>query len=258
MDGVIADFDKRMKQIAPGRTTVDESLETDRIIAAHETFFEDLPIIEGCQRAIGVLSFYYEIYFLSTPMYAVPHSYSGKRRWIRRYFGEWADKRLILTHRKDLAIGHYLIDDRTKNGAGEFKGKLIRYGSLDFPSWSIITSYLVKQATKGFWRWVPGRQQDCQYKKFCLWSFKIFNFGFDGYILRYEAATTLPWHTDQIKGKHWRLNIKVFGKAYFLVKGISRKLWHDRFIFFRPDLHAHSLSVIKPTVKLSFGFAKFD
>ena len=36
-------------------------------------------------------------------------------------------KRIFLTHRKDLLMGDILIDDRTANGAGEFKGKLILF-----------------------------------------------------------------------------------------------------------------------------------
>jgi hypothetical protein len=42
-----------------------------------------------------------------------------KRIWIERYFGKLATN-LILTQRKGLNIGEYLVDDRTWNGAGEF------------------------------------------------------------------------------------------------------------------------------------------
>lgn len=35
---------------------------------------------------------------------------------------------MFVTHRKDLLIGDYLIDDRTKNGAGEFSGELLQFG----------------------------------------------------------------------------------------------------------------------------------
>ena len=52
-------------------------------------------------------------------------------------------KRLILTHRKDLLIGDYLIDDRLKNGAGEFKGELIHFGTIKFPDWKTVLEYLL-------------------------------------------------------------------------------------------------------------------
>ena len=38
-------------------------------------------------------------------------------------------KKIILTHRKDLVSGDYLIDDRSKNGASEFCDEWIQFGS---------------------------------------------------------------------------------------------------------------------------------
>ena len=52
---------------------------------------------------------------------------------------------------EDLLLGDYLIDDRLKNGAGEFCGELLRYG-LDwendnkpnkYPTWESILEYLL-------------------------------------------------------------------------------------------------------------------
>lgn len=50
-------------------------------------------------------------------------------------------KRLILTHHKNLNKGDYLIDDRTKNGAGEFEGKLIQFGTEEYPDWKSVLAY---------------------------------------------------------------------------------------------------------------------
>lgn len=36
-----------------------------------------------------------------------------------------------------------LVDDRAKNGAGEFKGELIRFGSDKFPDWAVAKKYLM-------------------------------------------------------------------------------------------------------------------
>ena len=74
----------------------------------------------------------YDIYIASTAPWNNIESLSHKRIWIEKYFGDKLRKRLILTHRKDLLIGDYLIDDRTANGAGEFQGKLIQFGSINF------------------------------------------------------------------------------------------------------------------------------
>ena len=72
----------------------------------------------------------FDVYFLSTPVYKLPESYASKRIWIKNNFGDWADKRLILTHRKDLCIGDYLIDDRLKNGSENFKGIHLHFGKV--------------------------------------------------------------------------------------------------------------------------------
>jgi 5'(3')-deoxyribonucleotidase len=53
---------------------------------------------------------------------------SEKILWIRKYFGDIFDKKIIISHRKDLLMGDYLIDDRKKNGASEFKGELLPFG----------------------------------------------------------------------------------------------------------------------------------
>ena len=39
-------------------------------------------------------------------------------------------------------IGDYLIDDRTKNGAGEFNGELVLFGSENYPNWKSVEEYL--------------------------------------------------------------------------------------------------------------------
>ena len=41
-------------------------------------------------------------------------------------------KRLILSHHKNLNQGDYLIDDRTKNGAGKFQGEHVHFGTEQF------------------------------------------------------------------------------------------------------------------------------
>jgi len=57
---------------------------------------------------------------------------------------------MFITHRKDLLLGDYLIDDRTKNGAGEFSGELLQFGvnwetgkEGQFPNWQSILDYLL-------------------------------------------------------------------------------------------------------------------
>jgi 5'(3')-deoxyribonucleotidase len=57
---------------------------------------------------------------------------------------EPAYKRLILTHHKNLNKGDFLIDDRPNNGACDFEGELILFGSAEFPNWKAVRDYLMK------------------------------------------------------------------------------------------------------------------
>ena len=75
----------------------------------------------------------------------------SERFWIEKYFGRIFHKRLVTTHQKNHLMGDYLIDDRLKNGAGEFTGELLRYGvdwendnsPNEYPTWdSILTKLL--------------------------------------------------------------------------------------------------------------------
>lgn len=70
----------------------------------------------------------FEVYLLSTAPWENPSAWSDKLNWVKRYLGENAYKRLILTHNKQLNRGWMLIDDRRTNGAGEFEGHLIQFG----------------------------------------------------------------------------------------------------------------------------------
>jgi len=67
---------------------------------------------------------------------------TDKLEWVKKYLGDVGYKRLILSHHKNLNKGAYLIDDRTKNGASEFEGELIRFGSDKFPDWASVLKYL--------------------------------------------------------------------------------------------------------------------
>ena len=49
-----------------------------------------------------------------------------------------------VSHNKHLAQGHFLIDARTANGAGNFPGKHIYFGpkGKDFPDWKAVLNYM--------------------------------------------------------------------------------------------------------------------
>ena len=48
-----------------------------------------------------------------------------------------------LSFRKGHYMGHFLIDDRTKYGAGEFIGEHIMFGTEPFKTWKEVLEYLL-------------------------------------------------------------------------------------------------------------------
>ena len=139
LDGVIADFISAMnshplRKIHP----YDEHPDTIPYI------FRNLIPIDGAVDAVKSLlqSDSYEVYFLSTAPWNNPSAWTDKRLWLEDQFGELANRKLILTHRKDLIKGDILIDDRPNNGADKFQGVWIQFGSQSFPDWKSILIHL--------------------------------------------------------------------------------------------------------------------
>ena len=145
MDGVIADFDGVIIKYLPHIKILTEDWrdEVDHICETNTRIFLEIEPISGAVDAVNQLWDKYEIYFLSTPMWNVPDSFKDKRLWLENHFGHRVHKRLILTHRKDLNIGDYLIDDRKTNGSENFKGYHIHFGQPEFPNWEAVLKFLL-------------------------------------------------------------------------------------------------------------------
>jgi 5'(3')-deoxyribonucleotidase len=103
----------------------------------------------GAVDAVRLLSKYFDLYILSTALWNNISAWLDKAAWVQKYFGDGKDsifyKRLIISHHKNLNRGDYLIDDRTKNGAGEFEGELIRFGSEPYPDWKAVIHHLMSE-----------------------------------------------------------------------------------------------------------------
>ena len=98
--------------------------------------------LSGALEAYRILVQHYDVYILSTAPWFNDSAWSSKILWVRKHLGDVAHKRLILSHHKNLLMGDYLIDDRTKNGAGEFTGEHIHFGTEQFPDWATVLKYL--------------------------------------------------------------------------------------------------------------------
>ncbi len=151
MDGVVASFagaiatlDPKLQLEDSGPGYEERSKRCTDLCIANPRIFKDLEPMKGANEAIQVLKRHFEIYFLSTPMWDVPESYTDKRLWLESHYGQWAHKRLILTHRKDLNWGDFLIDDTKRNGVEGFQGEHIHiFTDPQFPDWRSVTNYLI-------------------------------------------------------------------------------------------------------------------
>lgn len=145
MDGVCADFLAAIRRLEPNKQIVpgENSDWIYDVCVQNPMIFHDLEPIKGSIEAIKTLAEHYDIFFLSVPMWCVPDSFTGKRVWIEKHFGDLFKDRLILTTRKDLAIGHFLIDDRLKHGVSEFIGHHIHFDTELYPDWASVLNFLL-------------------------------------------------------------------------------------------------------------------
>lgn len=139
MDGVLVNFQKAIDdyhKTAPENLSKIYENDPDLIPG----IFRDAEPIPGAIESIKELhsTGYYDLCVATTSPWDNPYAAGDKMFWIQKYLGEEFFKSMIITHRKDLLDGDYLIDDRTANGAGEFKGMLIRFGSANYPDWKTV------------------------------------------------------------------------------------------------------------------------
>lgn len=110
-------------------------------------FFQNLLPINGAVESVKFLSSHenFEVYILSAPSIKNPHSYTEKRLWVEHHFGLDMVKKLIINNNKGLNKGDFLIDDFIEGrGQENFKGKIIHFGSVDFPDWEKVMLYFKK------------------------------------------------------------------------------------------------------------------
>ena len=138
MDNVLVDFSSGIERLDK---VVREQYKND--LDEVPGIFALMDPLEGAIESYKSLSQIFDTYILSTSPWENPSALSDKLLWVKKYLGDCAYKRLILTHHKNLNMGDYLIDDRTKNGAAEFQGEHILFGSDQFPGWKSVVSYLM-------------------------------------------------------------------------------------------------------------------
>lgn len=138
MDGVIVDFESGIAKLS-NETKEKYKDNLDEVPG----IFSLMDPIPGAIEAVHLLAKHYDVYILSTSPWNNPTSASDKIEWIKKYLSSIFHKRVILTHHKELVTGDYLIDDNFKNGAREFQGEWIHFGSEQFPDWDAVLKYLL-------------------------------------------------------------------------------------------------------------------
>ena len=150
MDGVIVNFGKAIQDWYDKHPHLVERYKEfpDHI----QGLFRNPPPMEGAIEAVKKLheSGKYELFIATSAPWGNAGSAGDKRMWLEDYFGDLFHKKMFVTHRKDLLLGDYLIDDRTKNGAGEFSGEHLQFGVNyednkvgPYPDWNSILDYLL-------------------------------------------------------------------------------------------------------------------
>ena len=137
MDNVLVDFESGLAQVSE-----EVKQEYEGRLDEIPGLFSLMKPMLGAIDAMHELQKRYDLFILSTAPWKNPSAWSDKVTWVTKYLDDVFHKRMVITHRKDLCQGDYLIDDRGKNGTSEFAGEWIEFGSEKFPDWNSVLKYL--------------------------------------------------------------------------------------------------------------------
>ncbi len=142
MDNVLVDFKSGIDRLEAS-TIKEYSERLDEVPG----IFAKMDPMPYAIHSVSKLANKYDLYILSTAPWLNPSAWIDKVEWIQKHFGKDKSsllyKRLIISHNKHLNYGDYLIDDRPNNGAKDFKGEWIHFGSDSFPGWNSVIEYLI-------------------------------------------------------------------------------------------------------------------
>lgn len=141
MDSVLVDFAGAVKnKLTPEETE------------KYRDHYDDVPDIfarmepvKGAVEAFQYLSEHYNTFLLSTAPWDNNNAWCDKLNWVKKYLGEKAKKRIVLSHHKDLNQGTFLIDDSSRNGAKEFCGKWFQFGKKPYENWDKMLLFMKKE-----------------------------------------------------------------------------------------------------------------
>ena len=107
-------------------------------ISVEQTMERDGRPLPSMLKAYRLLTEHYDVYVVA----ALPDNdagYAGRmQEWVFETLGVAAYRRLVLTNRKDLLYGDYLIDALEANGSTGFMSTRIDFGSDTFKTWDDV------------------------------------------------------------------------------------------------------------------------
>lgn len=110
-------------------------------ISIEETMEHGGQPLPSMAKAFRFLLGFYDIYLVASAPTNDPAHATQMQEWAFENIGVAAYNRLILTNRKDLLYGDYLIDGLDTNGSRDFMSTRIDFGSDTFKTWDDIIGY---------------------------------------------------------------------------------------------------------------------
>ena len=109
---------------------------------AHGLSVEDMEPYGSAVKAFAALSRHYTPYVLISTSFNEPERLPALYRWVEKKLGVPAWNRIIVTNRKDMVLGDYLIDRYPERLATEeFMGTVLHFGEEPFKTWEEVLTY---------------------------------------------------------------------------------------------------------------------
>lgn len=103
---------------------------------------ENMEAYGSSVKAFAELSVKYSPYVLISNDFNVPGNLPGMYAWVERHIGVPAWNRIIVSNRKDMVLGDYLIDRHTERlGSEDFMGTVLHFGEDPFRTWEEVLVY---------------------------------------------------------------------------------------------------------------------
>jgi len=133
MDGVLADFYSaadKLKENFPDE--FGNNIKPDEVL----DFSTFSPMPGAIDAVANLIDMGHDVFIATTPPWNHPDAWGQKRNWIAKHLPQ-LEKKMFLTHRKDLLKGDILIDDTTYRGQKDFEGEFMHFGQ-DGMGWPYV------------------------------------------------------------------------------------------------------------------------